>query len=121
VLFVWAKMHPDISYRQGMHELLGLVFMVCSSDYKDAAALKHYSSLGMLVSIEFLEADVFSLFFALMRHLKHWYEPLVKESPIVVSCKRILNDYLASIDQELYSRFVELDIEPQLFGLYLIV
>jgi len=32
ILFVWCKENDDISYRQGMHELLALVFFVVEMD-----------------------------------------------------------------------------------------
>ena len=32
VLFVWSKENSDVSYRQGMHELLALVFFVVYHD-----------------------------------------------------------------------------------------
>jgi hypothetical protein len=36
VLFVYCKLNEDISYRQGMHELLAPIFLVLNTDYIDA-------------------------------------------------------------------------------------
>ena len=32
VLFVWARLHPATSYRQGMHELLALLLLVTEAE-----------------------------------------------------------------------------------------
>ena len=35
VLFVWSKVNPDVSYRQGMHELLAPILYVLEQDKVD--------------------------------------------------------------------------------------
>jgi hypothetical protein len=32
ILVIWCKLNPDISYRQGMHELLAVIYLVVSTD-----------------------------------------------------------------------------------------
>ena len=32
VLFVWCRMHPDTSYRQGMHELVAPLYFVLEGE-----------------------------------------------------------------------------------------
>ena len=39
VLFIWAKRHPETSYRQGMHDLLGTLVFVLASGTKDASLI----------------------------------------------------------------------------------
>ena len=37
ILFVWSKENKDLSYRQGMHELLALILFVVNADkFKEA-------------------------------------------------------------------------------------
>jgi len=31
-LFVWAKQNPDLSYKQGMNELVGTLMIVCFTE-----------------------------------------------------------------------------------------
>ncbi len=35
VLFCYAKEHPDLVYRQGMHELLGPIVFVMHAEMRD--------------------------------------------------------------------------------------
>jgi TBC1 domain family protein 5 len=37
ILFLWAVENPDIQYRQGMHELLAVIMLVCDRDSLDRA------------------------------------------------------------------------------------
>ena len=37
ILFVWAKLHPDTSYRQGMNELLSPLLICIANDSIPAA------------------------------------------------------------------------------------
>ena len=32
ILFIWAVENPDIGYRQGMHELLAVILLICDRD-----------------------------------------------------------------------------------------
>ena len=37
ILFLWSRTHPEISYRQGMNEILGTIFFLFHSEkIKDA-------------------------------------------------------------------------------------
>lgn len=39
ILFLWAVENPEIQYRQGMHELLAVIMLVCDRDSLDRATL----------------------------------------------------------------------------------
>ncbi|KAJ9096810.1 hypothetical protein QFC21_005081 [Naganishia friedmannii] len=39
ILFLWAVENPDIQYRQGMHELLAVIMLVCDRDSLDRSTL----------------------------------------------------------------------------------
>ncbi|KAJ3275260.1 hypothetical protein HDV01_000987 [Terramyces sp. JEL0728] len=115
VLFVWCKMNPNISYRQGMHELVAIIFLVVERD----ATL--YSELGECFDSKFIEADISILFFNLMRNFKNWYDvsPPSKEQPIMPimqTCRNVM-EYLKILDYELYRHITLLEVEPQLFGI----
>lgn len=75
VLFVWCKLHPDVSYRQGMHDVAAVVFyafLVERSD--DASEAEPVTELP-----EQVEPDTFLLFEGIMMYLKPFYE-VVKTS-----------------------------------------
>jgi len=91
ILFVYARCHPEIGYRQGMHELLAPLFFVLKSDcdkFSDiTAGLKDndsdeavavYKELKNTVHEEIFnskvcEADTFSLFESLMEGVGPWF------------------------------------------------
>lgn len=45
VLFIYAKQNPELSYRQGMHEVLAPIVFALHSDY---STYKHYEEQGLL-------------------------------------------------------------------------
>lgn len=84
VLFLWSKLNPDTSYRQGMHELLapfvlvfyrdakaaqiGLSEMVDSEDESAAATLRE------LFDYKYLEHDCYLAFERLMIKMKEYFQ-----------------------------------------------
>ncbi|KAG1713237.1 hypothetical protein DVH05_000957 [Phytophthora capsici] len=60
ILFVFAKLHPDIGYVQGMNEILAPIIYVCSSNPEAAWAAE-------------VEADAYHLFASVMASLKLLY------------------------------------------------
>jgi TBC1 domain family protein 5 len=73
VLLVWSKLNPDVSYRQGMHELLGplLMTLVNSSFKADEAQLSH--PIAVLCSADDVEADSYLLFEIMMHKMKDMF------------------------------------------------
>ncbi|KAI8894099.1 rab-GTPase-TBC domain-containing protein [Globomyces pollinis-pini] len=147
VLFIWSKMNPNISYRQGMHELVAILFLVVNQDgiQLNAFNQQHINPKEIIITLhdnqtlalpisqmielfdsEHIEADTSILFFNLMKSMKAWYEVHTVSSktnlettqlPILVVCQKIMFEYLQVIDYELYRHLKLLEIEPQLFGL----
>ncbi|KAJ0411492.1 hypothetical protein ATCC90586_008541 [Pythium insidiosum] len=98
VLFVWCKLHPDVSYRQGMHDVAAVVFYAFLQDRtrrpappeEEQTAISRGLSEGNLFgekerappskdeSIpelpDHIEADTFLVFEAIMLYLKPFYE-----------------------------------------------
>ncbi|KAL8436995.1 hypothetical protein ACSSS7_001245 [Eimeria intestinalis] len=74
VLFAWAKKNSDISYRQGMNELLAVIYSVCSREglppleqqVINSSPLTAASSALFSSDPQDVEADSFRLFDALM-------------------------------------------------------
>ncbi|KAI8854191.1 rab-GTPase-TBC domain-containing protein [Chytridium lagenaria] len=138
ILFVWSKLNPDVSYRQGMHEILAPILYVVEMDKVDARQNGLQFSLQAAVfDDKFVEHDTAVLFYKIMRSAKPLYETgndveskparstrggrlgdsQARVLPIVAYCKRIQNDLLRVLDVELCDHLIRLGIEPQLYGL----
>ena len=102
ILFIYTYLRPDISYHQGMNELLAPLYYCLSYDktYKDE-------------SEENIEADSFWCFYNLMN----------KVSLSFVSGKNrgldaksfIFENCLESVDAEIYNKLVELNIRSEYY------
>ena len=69
ILFTWAKAHPEISYKQGMNELLGIILFVAYAETAlDELTIspKAAEYLNILNDPEELEADIYWCFTRLM-------------------------------------------------------
>lgn len=119
LLFVYCKMNEDVSYRQGMHEILAPILLVVQNDSMMSPTVEQQT-----VDQFYVEHDTFSLFQALMRHAKAWYELGDEDarhsqitSPIVEKSRRLQEEFLAKVDPELERYLTYLDIEPQIWGI----
>ena len=131
ILVVWAMINPELSYRQGMHELLAPLVKVTLQEAEEAAsALAADGAAGThcpsvvrrLLSLDAAEAASWALFSALMRTMRPWFEPgrVVPEagkrpSPLQTTCTHIHDTLLRRVDPELHRRLGALQIEPQLY------
>ncbi|ETK87943.1 hypothetical protein, variant 1 [Phytophthora nicotianae CJ01A1] len=70
VLFVWCRLHPDVAYRQGMHDVAAVVLYAFLYTTKDGNT--EGDSAKKLP--EHAEADTFLVFEAVMLFLKPFYE-----------------------------------------------
>ncbi|BFZ06429.1 hypothetical protein BsWGS_09466 [Bradybaena similaris] len=77
ILFVYAKENPDISYRQGMHELLAPLIFVLHCDHQ---AFLHASEMDNKLNVmkevldpTFLEHDAYTMFCQVMTTVEPWY------------------------------------------------
>ncbi|ORM40708.1 Protein sly1 [Babesia sp. Xinjiang] len=68
ILYVWSREHDYISYKQGMNELLAVVYIVCYRDQVHVSDVVEGSAMKILFSGDFhdLEADAYALFDALL-------------------------------------------------------
>ncbi|KAF8559870.1 hypothetical protein OG21DRAFT_498632 [Imleria badia] len=134
VLFLYCQMHPDIGYRQGMHELLAPMFYAV--DFDSVAESESWGQDPLfleLCSRSWVAADSWALFSSLMRNIAHWYEwqeptsppslsrgqinlkPYV--SPIIQTCNNIQGTLLKSVDPVLHDALQSAGVEPQMYGL----
>ncbi|GAA98486.1 uncharacterized protein L969DRAFT_49974 [Mixia osmundae IAM 14324] len=137
LLFVWAKLNEGIGYRQGMHEILALLYAIVD---RDSLPCKSERVRAMFVLDRArVEHDTWSLFQILMRSIASFYDhttlvPLVTHTnpglgltslkdatrhvqPIVERCQRIHDRSLRAIDEQLWTHQNQLGIEPQIWGI----
>jgi hypothetical protein len=130
ILFIYCKLNKDISYRQGMHEILAPILLVVDNDKLDSSNSKIKDELMLnILDSKYVEHDSFFLFCQVMKGAKTWYEfnetistkaDPNKEKlvvPIVAKCQRIQNEMLKVVDNDLYTALKRNEIEPQLYGL----
>ncbi|KAJ3147546.1 TBC1 domain, member 5 [Geranomyces michiganensis] len=142
ILFIWCKLNPDVSYRQGMHELLAPILLVVQTDALDteaAGAAELNPTIIATFDPLYIEHDAAVLFYRLMRPAKTWFElgtdatpskgqarfaghrrltePNTPQVPIVSVCRRVQNDLLRVLDPPLHAHLEKQGIEPQLYGL----
>ena len=101
VLLIWCKINVAIGYRQGIHELAGIIVWVVFQD--DASAGKEFE-------------DAYTIFSAIMMNAKAFYAREADGSAsITAHANHIQNDLLAVLDQGLCSHLKALGIEAQLY------
>ncbi|KAF8136682.1 RabGAP TBC [Boletus edulis] len=111
VLFLYCQMHPDIGYRQGMHELLAPLYYaidplfseLCSRSWVAADSWALFSSGGNRPSPPSVSRGPINL------------KPYV--SPIIQTCNNIQGTLLKSVDPVLHDAMQSAGVEPQLYGL----
>jgi hypothetical protein len=149
ILFIWARLHPDVSYRQGMNELLSPIFLIVFNGHTSGSNQEEkgvqddaqLTFLDELVNPEFVEHDSFALFEAIMFRMKKFFvitndvqvekekpdlaseDPLAKQEKVnalVATCDKIQKRLLKKIDPKLADHLANEGVEPQIYGLYLI-
>lgn len=129
ILFIYAKLNPDVGYRQGMHEILAPVMWVVESDavgvQSETEPWGEDETILTTLDSRFIEHDSFTLFAAIMQNVKVLYEhgdgdngkpaDANYESPIVARSRRIHEVMLFRVDYELAEHLATIDILPQIF------
>ena len=141
ILSIYSLQNPVLGYRQGMHELLALLYYACDFDSisEEQAVRLENRELGDLLSRAWVSADAYTLFLAIMRGVGRWYEwrdpstslqkglsspnsssgeiqPYV--APIVEACNRVQSTYLKSVDPDLWKHLQASGIEAQIYGMW---
>lgn len=148
ILFLYSTMHPDIGYRQGMHELLACLYYAVDYDSISLDANDDIDpSLNEFCAHQWVAADSWLLFSAAMKGAGRWYEwqegktqsdssPLPSHvqlnvaaddarvkpyiAPIVEACNRVQSVFLKGVDPELWKSMQSAGIEPQIYGMYVV-
>lgn len=123
ILFVWCKMHPDIGYRQGMHEILAPLLWVVERDAIELTGSSPATAddtLADMLDASYIEHDTHTLFALIMQTAKSYYAPAdsgstTKETPMLARSSKIFERYLPQTDPELHAHLVKLEIVPQIF------
>ncbi|GAM82404.1 hypothetical protein ANO11243_003830 [Dothideomycetidae sp. 11243] len=132
ILFIFCKLNPDISYRQGMHELLAPVLWVvqCDAIQNGTHSATDDFMVSQLCDSRFIEHDSFTLFSLLMQNAKSFYEQKAHrrrvslsskpssgklENPILTIIGRIFDEYLPRLDPKLSSHLRGIELVPQVF------
>ncbi|KAF2092118.1 RabGAP/TBC [Saccharata proteae CBS 121410] len=125
ILFIFCKLNPDVSYRQGMHEILAPILWVVERDAIDPSSGAESDRRGGkdlcrdMFDAKFIEHDTFTLYGLVMQNAKSFYEPSKTENPndatMLIRCRRIFEDLLPKVDPELAEHLVKVDVVPQLF------
>ncbi|CCG84069.1 protein of unknown function [Taphrina deformans PYCC 5710] len=101
-LFTWCKDNPEVSYKQGMHELAAVMTWVTMHGQSNTPEQACY--------------DTYTLFAAIMVHLKKFFIVTPKTaSPILEHANRIQRELLSTADPTLSTTLARLDIEPQIY------
>uniref|UniRef100_A0A0L8FXL5 Rab-GAP TBC domain-containing protein n=1 Tax=Octopus bimaculoides TaxID=37653 RepID=A0A0L8FXL5_OCTBM len=90
ILFIYAKLNVDLSYRQGMHELLAPLIFVLHCDHQAFLHACEIESIGLtqitesemireLMDPMFLEHDAYAMFCQVMATVEPWYT--TKDAP----------------------------------------
>ncbi|XP_066928288.1 TBC1 domain family member 5-like isoform X2 [Clytia hemisphaerica] len=78
ILFCYARENPQVSYKQGMHEILSPLIYVM---YTNCTAIKNTKEsisedVKNIVDFEFIEHDAYLLFYNIMESIQPWYVDL---------------------------------------------
>ncbi|XP_034664439.1 TBC1 domain family member 5 [Drosophila subobscura] len=145
ILFYYAREHPYMCYRQGMHEILAPIIFVIYSDHQ---SLLHFSEIAKTDTNEtllnvldpaYLEADTYSIFSRLMASVESYYrvsnlvstpgghiEQLDEacsdteqqtEVEVISQLNRIRDKILAKQDQHLHHYLLKMEIPLHIFGI----
>ncbi|BGP14289.1 hypothetical protein JCM10213v2_002234 [Rhodosporidiobolus nylandii] len=143
LLFIYCKLTPQVSYRQGMHELLAPLLWAVDFDSLPPPGVGEENSLPHLVlAREWVEHDAWGLFSELMKNAGTYYDhhpsailspnPQSTFSPSsfalsndaapsrvqpIVSIASHLFSLLSTVDTPLHAAFTSLQVEPQLFAI----
>ena len=128
VLFLWSKLNPEISYRQGMHEVAAPFLYVLKQESllrpQNVSLTGEDLVMYTFVDEAYLEHDLYSLFENLMYEIKPLYEvtkrggsPSPETTPVVKLSSLIQDKLLRRANPELCLHLSTLEVEPQLYTL----
>ncbi|XP_053409326.1 TBC1 domain family member 5-like isoform X4 [Mercenaria mercenaria] len=144
ILFIYAKQNPEVSYRQGMHELLAPMIFVLHCDHQAFLHASEMESLDEKIKCvldpKYLEHDAYAMFSQVMQTMEPWYvskevyptkqnidpsssqpfarpQDLNPSNVIVTKLTRIQDYLLKKADLELHMHLERHEIAPQIYGI----
>eukprot|EP01038_Epipyxis_sp_PR26KG_P004508 gene4508-6370_t len=125
ILFIWSTSYSNISYRQGMHEILGTILFVVEQEAylwnkaKDNKkdGLNDNFSLYNSFTESTIESHTYWIFDAIMCELVPIYDPNNTQPYIVSYCTKIQEHYLRLLDPDLCTYLEESFVQAQLYGM----
>ena len=128
ILFIWSKIHIDISYRQGMNELLAPIIWVMYHDSIKVSQEDHHHKNDLLLTIvhkDYIEDDSYYLFNQLMLKMNQYFQiKLLKKKGKQIHTRQIsiinekadhIMNLLKKIDVEVYNYLIQLQIPYNIF------
>ncbi|XP_058981277.1 TBC1 domain family member 5 isoform X2 [Musca domestica] len=146
ILFYYARDHPYMSYRQGMHEILAPILFVM---YGDHQSFLHFKEIANYSDIDdtllevmnplYLEADSYFIFSRVMASIESYYRvrgsmvstsgnsvalsdpdkvpAYASEVEVITQLNFIRDKILAKEDLHLHNYLIKLDIPLHIFGI----
>ncbi|XP_065665068.1 TBC1 domain family member 5 isoform X4 [Hydra vulgaris] len=140
ILFCYAREKPEVSYKQGMHEIISVIVYVIM---KNTTAIKDSNEnlsndLKIVMDHQFVEHDSYILFTKIMEPIQSWFTNVpqpqsLKQAPadqrifknpdneVVTAISEKLNwiqgSMLKRYDTALCQHLQKIDISPQLYGI----
>ena len=122
ILQLYALEHPEIGYRQGMHEIASYLMLVIEMDLFDQESQQQQFENNDLLVDEFLKHDTYHMLSCIMGSLGRAYDVKMSttasniESPMEVMARSILHKIrdIAS-DGTLYRHLQSLHCPPELY------
>ncbi|PRP72793.1 TBC1 domain family member 5-like [Planoprotostelium fungivorum] len=130
ILFIHARQNPQLSYKQGMNELLAPIIYIVDREavQPNTPDAQEGEPLTVLLSSQYIEHDASALFTHLMNLVKPWFAADANQKRREREAREQkpfseqtfdddTNVILREKDPDLYRKLVELKIEPQLYML----
>ena len=107
ILYIYSKFFPDISYVQGMNEIIAPIYYVFSFD----------KTYGVEDSVKNIEADVFWTFNSLMEQIKNNFNSEKNQDDTGIGGKvQKFKKMLQNMDLQLYQHFEAFNVEYYTFA-----
>lgn len=129
ILFLWSVRNRDISYRQGMHEIVGPILFSLENELQhwgemvNRGEIEPSHPLKQVLLDECVEAYTFWIFDRIMLELKILYDPTPtahgKESQphVVRFCTTVQEHFLRDLDPDLCAHLEDSYVQAQLYGM----
>ena len=107
LLFIYSTFFPDISYVQGMNEIIAPIYYIFSFD----------KTYGVVTNIDYIEADTFWTFNSLMNQIKdNFNHEKDNEKMGITSRIKKLKKMLQILDLQLFEHFEKFKVEYYTFA-----